>query len=88
MLEVLYDTNTKEVRAWNADDKVQGNFKPKVGQEVIILPISPPDFESDWYKVDLANKKVVGNPDYIRPIVRDLVAEIDDLKAEIALLKK
>lgn len=29
MLEVVYDVATKEVRAWNADDSVQGNLKPK-----------------------------------------------------------
>lgn len=81
MLEVLYDKDTKEVRAWNGDDKVQGNFKPKAGQGVIILPIDPPNFESDWYKVE--GKKIVGNPDYIKPVVRDLEAEIDDLGARL-----
>jgi len=64
MLEVLYDVATKEVRAWNADDSVQGNLKPKKGQEVVILPIDPPSFESDVYYVDLTNGVIVGNPDY------------------------
>ena len=71
MLEVLYDIATKEVRAWNADMKVKGNFKPKEGQKVVILPIDPPAFESDWYKVDLVNKEVVGKPDYVQIAPRD-----------------
>lgn len=78
MLEVLYDIATKEVRAWNADMKVKDNLKPKEGQEVVILPIDPPTFESDWYKVDLDNQQIVGNPDWIDP---DLPTE-DDIRCE------
>lgn len=88
MLEILYDTATKEVRAWNADDSVQGNLKPKEGQEVVIFPIDPPTFESDVYFVDLANKKLVGNPDYIPVEPFNAKAEIDDLKARVGKLEK
>ncbi|MBA7672709.1 hypothetical protein ES703_80895 [subsurface metagenome] len=63
MLEVLYNIDTKEVRAWNADMSVKGNLKPKEGQKVVILPVDPPAFESDIYYVDFKAKKVVGNPD-------------------------
>ncbi len=85
MLEVLYDKDTKEVRAWNGDMKVKGNLKPKAGQEVVILPIDPPDFESDWYKVD--GQKIAGNPDYIEPVTMDFAVEIGKLKEEIRKLK-
>lgn len=89
MLEVLYDTTTKEVRAWNADMKVKGNLKPKEGQKVVILPIDPPAFESDWYKIDLVNKQVAGNPAYIEPDPpRDLPAEMDKLLSDFETLKK
>ena len=88
MLEILYDTATKEIRAWNADDKVQGNLKPKTGQEVVIFPIDPPSFNSDWYKVDLVNKQIVGNPDYVPVEPFDVKAEIDKIKIEIKKLKE
>ncbi len=84
MLEILYDIVTKEVRAWNADMKVKGNFKPKEGQRVYTLPIDPPDFESDIYLVDLKEKEIKGNPDYVEPLPpRDLLAEIDKLKVRV-----
>lgn len=67
-LEVLYDIDTLEIRAWNADDATHGNFKPKAGQKIVIVPGGPPDFRSDIYHVDLGNKLVVGNPDYVTAI--------------------
>lgn len=67
MLEVLYEKETGIVRAWNADDSVQGNLLVKEGQEVVILPIDLPDFKSDIYYVDLDNQVIIGNPDY-KPI--------------------
>ncbi len=89
MLEVLYDIATNEVRAWNADMKVKGNLKLKEGQEVVILPIDPPDFGSDIYYVDLQKQTVIGNPDYIEPEpVRDDSAEIDKLWEEVRKLKE
>ena len=88
MLEVLYDKLTKEVRGWCADPKQFGNFTARKGQAVVILPGGPPDFRSDDYFVDLAAQKVVGNPDYVPVVQRDLHAEIDELRAEIEELKK
>ena len=89
MLEILYDKTTKEVRAWNADDAVQGNFKPKGGQEVVIWNIPIPSFDSGEYKVNVTNQTVVdGNPSYVEPEPpRDLATEIDEIKAEIKKLK-
>lgn len=71
MLEILYDVNTLEVRAWNADAQVTGNFSVTPEQDVVIFPVEPPDFESDWYKVDLESQTVYGNPDY-EPLSPDL----------------
>lgn len=87
MLEVLYDIATEEVRAWNADDSVQGNLTPKEGQEVIIFPINPPDFESDIYYVDLVNEVIVGNPEYVPTAPFNPKTEIDDLKARVETLE-
>ena len=67
-LEILYNTATLEVRAWNGDDTVQGHFNPKPGQAVVIFPGESPNFESDQFYVDLPNQQVVGNPDYV-PLV-------------------
>ena len=51
MLEVLYDTATKEVRGWCADPKQFGNFPVKKGQGIVILDGGAPA-ESDVYHVD------------------------------------
>lgn len=83
MLEILYNIASKEVRAWNADMEVTGNLNQKEGQEVVIWNIDPPDFESDWYKVDLENQTIVGNPDYEPPEPFDPRAEIDEIKAKM-----
>ena len=77
MLEVLYDKITKQVRAWNADMSVQGNFTPKPEEAVVILDTAPPTFKSDVYYVDLNNQVIVGNLDYLAK-----VAYQDQLAAE------
>lgn len=64
MLEILYDVATLKVAAWNADQSEQGHFHPTPQQDVVIFPIEPPDFESDWYKVNLVSQTIHGNPDY------------------------
>ena len=91
MLEVLYDTATKEVRGWCSDPDEFGNFP--VGQKredkaVVILDCDLPTVESDVYTVDLVAQKVVGNPDYVPVVARDLYAEIDELRTKIRELKK
>ena len=88
MIEVLYDTDTKEVRGWCADPKQFGNFTAKKEQRIVILDCEIPTAESDVYRVDLAARKVVGNPDYVPFKPRNLEAEIDELRAEIEELKK
>lgn len=89
MLEVLYDTTNNEVRGWCADPDQFDNFKPKEGQEVVILPVDVADIpESDDYWVDLTNKKLLGNPDYVPPETFNPKDEIDDLKARVKELEK
>jgi len=67
MLEILYDTTTLEVSAWNADPSVHGNLNPQPGQAVVIFPIDPPTLDTDTYYVDLTNQNLLPNPDYIPP---------------------
>ena len=64
MLEILYNTTSLVVKAWCGDEDQFGNFDPGPGQAVVIYPIDPPGFESDWYKLDMVNQTIVGNPDY------------------------
>ncbi len=87
MLEVLYDTATKEVRGWCADPSEFGNFPFQKGKAVVILDCDIPTIESDVYTVDLVAQKVVGNPDYAPAVPRNLYAEIDELRAEIGELR-
>jgi len=79
MLEILYNTTTLLVLAWNADTHEQGHFTPTPEQAVVIWPIGPPTFDSDWYKVDLINQVIFGNPDYL-PFGPDYVRAHDILK--------
>jgi len=88
MLEVLYDKVTKEVRGWCADPAEFGNFTAKKGQTVVVLDCGIPTIESDVYTVDLVAREVVGNPDYVAVVPRDLYAEIDQLRTEIGELRK
>lgn len=77
MLEILHDIETLEVRAWNADDSVQGNLKPKTGQEVVIWDIGIPDSPRCSFTVDLANQQLIPDPDCI---AEKLQAEADDAR--------
>ncbi len=88
MLEVLYDTATKEVRGWCGDSTQFGNFPVGKGQAIVILEGDPPTFEGDVYHVDLGAREVIGNPDYVPTKPRNLEAEIDELRAEIEELKR
>ena len=84
MLEVLYSVSTGRVKAWNADDKVQGNLKPREGEAVVIIPVGIPP-QSDFYTVDLVNKTVLPNPLYKPLIVRDIPKEVDAIKAKLGM---
>ena len=89
MLEVLYETETKEVRGWCADPKQFNNFSPKLEQDITILPINLEDIlESDDYWVDLPNQTLLPNPDYEPPKPpRNLGMELDELKARVGVLE-
>ena len=62
MLEVLYNTNTLEVRAWCADETQFGNLIPGTDEAVIIFPIAPPLYDSAYFYVDLSTQQVFGDP--------------------------
>ena len=87
--EVLYDTETNDVRAWNMDMNVVGNLNPQSGEKVIFLFTKPPTIESDWYKVDLAKGIIAGNTEYvsIKPAAHTLGEKVIELEQRIAILE-
>lgn len=81
MLEVRYKTDTKKLTAWCADTKQFGNLN-REGHTVIILDIPIPNKPMEALLYDEATQTLIDNPDYVEPEpVRDLRAEIDELKA-------
>lgn len=88
MLEILYDKQTKEVRGWCTDEEQFGKFKLKQGEEIVILPISPPSYISDHFFVDLTGKKIYGKPLTLFQPSRNLKLEIDKLITRVENLER
>lgn len=81
MLELRYNTDTKQVTGWCGDETAFGNLE-REGHTVVILDIPIPEKVSLAYLFDEATQSLIDNPDYIEPEpVKDLEAEIDELKA-------
>jgi len=88
MLEIRYNTETKELTAWCGDEKQFGNLSRK-GHTIIVLDIPIPTKLMETLLFDEATQSLMDNPDYVEPKpVRDAFAEIDELKAKIAVLEK
>ena len=85
MLEVKYNTLTKEVTGWCGDERQFGNLE-REGHKVVILDIPIPDKSRESWLCDGMN--LILNPDYIEPEPpRNLSAEIDEIKAKITALE-
>ena len=89
MLEIRYNKTTKELTGWWADR--QGNhdvkLKNRPDEKMALLDIPIPSKPSDAWLCD--GKKLTANPDYVEPAPpRNLLAEIDELRAEIGRLRK
>ena len=85
MLELRYNTATKEPTAWCGDERQFGNLQ-REGHTVIILDIAIPDKPLDAWLFD--NDKLIPNPSYVElEPVMDYKAEILKLKDEIKKLK-
>ena len=67
MLEVRFDTETKELTAWCADEEQFGNLD-REGNTVAILDIPIPDKPLRAWLFDEANQTLIDNPDYISEI--------------------
>lgn len=87
MLEVRYNTITKELTGWCGDPMQFGNLKDRGNEAIVVLDIAVPDKPLDAWLCD--GKSILPNPGYIEPIPpRNLAAEIDKLKARVDKLEK
>jgi len=72
MLEVRYNTDTKEITAWCGDEAQFGNLE-REGHAVVILNIPIPSQEAGAYLFDEATQALIDNPDYIDPTPPDVI---------------
>lgn len=64
MLEVRYNTGTKEVTAWCGDERQFGNLE-RDGNTVVILDIPIPTKPLEALLYDEATQTLMENPDYV-----------------------
>lgn len=88
MLEVKYDTETRLLRGWCADETRFGGLNPDEEQAVVMLDIPIPEKDPFAYLVKSDLSGLEPNPDYEEPEPpRGLAAEVDDLKARVEKLE-
>ena len=83
MLEVRYNTETKEPTAWCGDEKQFGNLdRGNLEEAIVILDTPIPSKPIDALLYDEAIHGLIDNPDYVEPEPsRNPLKEIDELKA-------
>ncbi|KKM93249.1 hypothetical protein LCGC14_1210220 [marine sediment metagenome] len=83
MLEVRYITATGEVTGWCGDKNQFGNLdRERVAEAIIVFDIPVPPLSLDACLVQ--GSKLIDNPSYIEPPPpRDLLVEVDELKARL-----
>lgn len=90
MLEIRYNKQTKEVTGWWGSRF--GNHKVKLrnrpNEAIITLAIAFPGKEFDAYLFDKGTQSLILNPNYVKPIIRNPLTEIDALKARVERLEK
>ena len=89
MLELRYNKTTKEITGWWGDRF--GNKKVKLknrpNEAIVMLDIPIPDEPLDAWLYD--GDKLILNPAYVEPLPpRNLLAEIDELKARLDVVAK
>lgn len=88
MLEIRYNTTTKELTGWwgNRHGNHEVKLKNRPNEVMVELDIGIPDKPLGAWLLD--NGKLIPNPSYVEPEPpRDLAKEIDELKADIEKLK-
>ena len=89
MLEIGYRKNTGEItRSAYSPELTGGHLKPVGSEGIAVLDMLPLDNLKMWLYNEMT-QTLIPNPSYVEPEpVRDLEAEIDGLKAKIAILEK
>ena len=89
MLEIRYNKTTKELTGWwgNRYGNHGVKLKSRPNEAMAVLDIGIPDKDLSAWLLD--GNKLIPNPAYVEPEPpRDLLAEIDGLRADIKELKK
>ena len=89
MLEVRYNTQTGEVTGWwgNRWGNEEAKLKNRPDEAIAMLDIGISDKPLNAWLSD--GKKLSPNPDYVEPPPsRDLLVEIDELKARLDKITK
>ena len=84
MLEVRYNTNTKELSGWWSSSKLgnhEAKLKNKPDYAIALLDIPIPDKPLEAWLYN--GRKLVPNPNYIEHIPRNYGTEIDDIKTRL-----
>ena len=89
MLEIRYNKTTKELSGWWADrhGKHEVKLKNRPDEAMALLDIDIPDKDLSAWLFD--GDKLIPNPAYVEPLPpRNLLAEIDELKARLDKITK
>ena len=87
MLKIRYNKQTKEVTGWwgNRFGNEEVKLKNRPDEIIVMLDIPIPNKPLEAWLFD---DMLIPNPGYSEPEpVRDLAAEIDDLKAKVKILE-
>lgn len=88
MLEIRYKKDTGEITASASSPKFTGgHLELKEGERIAVLDIPTPETMEAWL-YDEKKKALIPNPDYVEPVIRDPLTEIDALEARIKKLEK
>ncbi len=89
MLEIRYNKITKELTGWwgNRHGNHEVNLKNRPDESIALLDIPIPDKDLSAWLFD--GDKLIPNPSYVEPEPpRNLLAEIDELKARLGDIAK
>jgi len=86
MLEVRYNTETKEITGWwgsrFGNHKIK--LKNRTNEAIATLDIDVPNKPLEAWLFEDATQSLIPNPSYVEPVARDLAEEVDEIKAKIA----
>ena len=88
MLEIRYNKTTYRVSGWCGRERSFGNLQDREGEEIVIIDMGVPPKALEAYLYDTTGECLIDNSAYVEPKPpRDLLVEIDDLKARLTALE-